>query len=96
VPEYDSATLLENAFDGGHTCGVKGKNRSDNPHIPGSEEAQTWDRGWFTGQEVIAKGLAPKGKAKASKAKKGAETIPDNTPAMTDEDMPEDAEALIP
>lgn len=50
---------LEVAYDNGHTCGVKGENRDINPHAPGTERWEAWDRGWLIGQAKNAPNQAP-------------------------------------
>ena len=52
LPKVDltAETTAEVAYDHGHTCGVKGENRDLNPHVPGTDQWDAWDRGWLTGQ----------------------------------------------
>lgn len=41
------------AGEAGLAAGKAGKNRTDNPHAPGSELYQAWDRAYIAGQETI-------------------------------------------
>lgn len=52
LPKVDltAETTAEVAYDHGHTCGVKGENRDLNPHAPGTDQWNSWDRGWLAGQ----------------------------------------------
>lgn len=48
--DLHNETTIDMAYDNGHQCGIKGENRSINPHHQGTEKWDAWDRGWLTGQ----------------------------------------------
>lgn len=47
----------------GQMAGKQGEPRDNNPFSPGSDDYQTWDDGWMTGQKMIAEGMRPEGSA---------------------------------
>lgn len=47
-----------NAASDGLMAGRNGKNRTDNPFTPGSDEFAQWDSNWLDGQKEIAAGMA--------------------------------------
>ena len=55
------------AFDQGTKAGRKGHMRNTNPGKPGSSTHVEWDRGYMTGQAIIADEMGPKTKPKAPK-----------------------------
>jgi hypothetical protein len=52
-------TSLDRAYDDGAFGGREGAPRDSNPHVPGSELRDTWDRGWLLGQAAIASEMMP-------------------------------------
>jgi hypothetical protein len=52
-------TSLDRAYDDGSLSGREGAPRDSNPHVPGSELRDTWDRGWLLGQAAIASEMMP-------------------------------------
>lgn len=71
--DLTAETTADVAYDNGHTCGVKGENRTLNPHVPATEQYDAWDRGWLTGQGANVEKLVP---AATRKGRKGKETEP--------------------
>ena len=50
---------VDRAYDDGAFGGREGAPRDSNPHVPGSELRDTWDRGWLLGQAAIASEMMP-------------------------------------
>jgi len=73
--DLTNETTIDMAYDHGHTCGVKGENRTINPHHHGTEKWDAWDRGWLTGQGNNVEKLAPKGSKKRMTKKEQAEAF---------------------
>lgn len=60
---------VEVAYDNGHACGLKGENRTINPHVPGTDKYDAWDRGWLMGQGGNVEVLTPADKKSRKKHK---------------------------
>jgi len=104
LPKVDltAETTAEVAYDHGHSCGVKGENRDLNPHVPGTDQWEAWDRGWLSGQgdNVAKMPSAKKGPAKGKKAtpkeepqeeQAGTELDTSHEPPLCKDDAPEAA-----
>jgi hypothetical protein len=50
---------VDRAYDDGAFSGREGAPRDSNPHRPGSELHDTWDRAWLLGQAAIAAEMMP-------------------------------------
>jgi len=81
---------------------VKGENRDLNPHVPGTDQWEAWDRGWLSGQgdNVAKMPSAKKGPAKGKKAtskeeppetQAGTELDTSYEPPLCEDDAPEAA-----
>jgi hypothetical protein len=71
--EAETAELiaLDKVYDDGYLAGSEGGNRDRNPHAPGSEQYDAWDRAWIKGQEKIVASLTPKKRGRPPKPKEG-------------------------
>jgi ribosome modulation factor len=91
--DLTNETTIEVSYDNGHTCGIKGENRSLNPHHTGTEKWDAWDRGWLQGQgtnvEKLSKAPRPKKQTKheAAAALAAAEAAPPGEVSADDEPL---------
>lgn len=65
------------AHNDGLAAGKGGKNRTDNPHPPGSKLEDAWAKGWIVGQSAnVPNGKAPAAKERRPRAKKNTAAAP--------------------
>jgi ribosome modulation factor len=84
--DLQNETTIDMAYDNGHQCGIKGENRSINPHHQGTEKWDAWDRGWLTGQGSNVEKIAPKNKRPSKKDIAAAFAATEMAPDSAEED----------
>ena len=73
--EADEETKItmdrERVYDDGYFVGDEAKNRETNPHPPGSDFYDIWDRAWLAAQAKRVESMAPKKRGRPAKPKTG-------------------------